>query len=168
MFQGEVEAILEEISSFAEVFRLIKGHENVGIFTLGNHMPDPREKGKFIISETYIHSKNMAVIGDQWAVMTGGSANIAFTSMWFHSEMNIAFTDITRIKNWVAQLWSEHLGISVVEASGLIEKPDKALATFKEQAAWNTAALTNGQQPKGRVYEKEGTVFPPRNLKGLI
>jgi phosphatidylserine/phosphatidylglycerophosphate/cardiolipin synthase-like enzyme len=168
MFQGEVEGILEAISSFAEVFRLIKGHENVGIFTLGNHMPDPREKGKFIISETYIHSKNMAVIGDEWAMMTGGSANIAFTSMWFHSEMNIAFNDMTRIKNWVAQLWSEHLGVSIEDALGFIVNPDKALAKFKEQAAHNTAALTKGQEPTGRVYEKEGTVFPPRNLAGLI
>ena len=50
-------------------------------------------RGKFIYSETYIHSKNMAVFTPDWAVMTGGSANIAFTSMWFHSEMNIAFTD---------------------------------------------------------------------------
>ena len=48
-----------------------------------------------------------------------------------------------------------------------IEKPDKALDTFKKQAAWNTQALTNGQQPKGRVYEKEGTVFPPRDLGGI-
>ncbi len=42
-----------------------------------------------------------------------------------------------------------------------------ALFRFKEQAAWNTAALTNGQQPKGRVYEKEGTVFPERKLAGI-
>ena len=62
----------------------------------------------------------------------------------------------------------EHLGITIEEALGLIENPDKALATFKEQAAWNTAALANGQEPKGRVYQKEGTVFPPRNLKGLV
>ena len=55
--------------------------------------------------------------------MTGGSANIAFTSMWFHSEMNIAFTDIGRIKDWVAQLWSEHLGFRVErKRSDLIEK----------------------------------------------
>ncbi|MGO9372880.1 MAG: phospholipase D-like domain-containing protein [Syntrophobacteraceae bacterium] len=167
MFQGEVEAILEAVSSFAEVFRLIKGHENVGLFTLGNHRSVPGDPNKLIISETYIHSKNMAVIGDEWAIMTGGSANIAFTSMWFHSEMNIAFTDITRIKNWVAQLWSEHLGISVEEASGLIEKPDEALDTFKKQAAWNTQALTNGQEPKGRVYQKSGTVFPARDLAGI-
>lgn len=168
IIQRVAEKVLEKISGYEDIFPLVKGHENVGLFTLGNHRSVPGDPNKLIISETYIHSKNMAVIGDEWAIMTGGSANIAFTSMWFHSEMNIAFTDITRIKNWVAQLWSEHLGISVEEASGLIEKPDKALATFKEQATWNTAALTNGQQPKGRVYEKEGTVFPPRNLKGLI
>jgi len=164
---GKVENKLEEHYEYKESCSSVSGHENVGLFTLGNHWPDPRDQAKLIISETYIHSKNMAVIGDEWAIMTGGSANIAFTSMWFHSEMNIAFTDIARIKNWVAQLWSEHLGISIEDASGLIEKPDEALATFKEQAEWNTAALKNGQEPKGRVYQKEGTVFPPRELTGI-
>ena len=43
----------------------------------------------------------MAVFGPDWAEMTGGSGNIAFTSMWFHSEMNIAFMDTAQIKNWV-------------------------------------------------------------------
>jgi len=164
---GKAENILEEYNQYKDSFPLRHGHKNVGIFTLGNHIPDPREKGKFIISETYIHSKNMAVIGDQWAMMTGGSANIAFTSMWFHSEMNIAFTDVARIKDWVAQLWNEHLGITIEEALGLLEKPDEALNAFKKQAEWNTAALTNRQQPKGRVYVKEGTVFPERKLAGI-
>ena len=66
--------------------------------------------------------------------MTGGSANIAFTSMWFHSEMNIAFTDTAQIKNWVAQLWSEHLQVSVEKAMELIGKPEDALNFFKDQA----------------------------------
>ncbi len=166
-FPGQVENILEKISGYEESFPLLSGHNNVGLFTLGNSRSDPRDPDKIINSETYIHSKNMAVIGNCWAIMTGGSANIAFTSMWFHSEMNIVFTDIARIKDWVAKLWEEHLQISIEDVLGLIENPDKALAAFKEQAAWNTAALTNGQVPKGRVYEKEGTVFPPRNLEGI-
>ena len=147
---GDVESALEKISGYEESFPALSGHSNVGMFTLGNSIPDPRSAGKVINSETYVHSKNMAVIGNYWAIMTGGSANIAFTSMWFHSEMNIAFTDITRIKKWVAQLWSEHLGISIEEAAGLIiKKPADALAFFKAQATYNTAALTNGQEPKG-------------------
>jgi phosphatidylserine/phosphatidylglycerophosphate/cardiolipin synthase-like enzyme len=165
--QGKVENKLEEHYEYKESCPSVSGHENVGLFTLGNYRSDPRDPKTLIISETYIHSKNMAVIGDQWAVMTGGSANIAFTSMWFHSEMNIAFTDIVRINNWVATLWKEHLGISLEDALALIKKPDEALNSFKKQAQWNTAALTNGQTPKGRVYEKEGTVFPPRNLAGI-
>src|SRR5208337_4187018 len=155
IIQQIVEKVLEKISCYEDIFSLVKGHKNVGIFTLGNSRSDPRDPDKIINSETYIHSKNMAVIGNYWAIMTGGSANIAFTSMWFHSEMNIVFTDIARIKDWVTQLWKEHLQISIEDVVGLIENPDKALATFKEQAAWNTAALTNGQMPKGRVYEKE-------------
>ena len=106
---GKAETVLEKIASYQEEFELVAGHSNVVLLTLGNSRPDPRTQGKLINSETYIHSKTMAVFGQDWTVMTGGSANIAFTSMWFHSEMNIAFMDTALIKNWVAQLWSEHL-----------------------------------------------------------
>lgn len=157
------EKILETISSYEDIFPLVKGHQNVGLFTLGNSRPDPRVAGKVITSETYVHSKNMAVVGGEWAIMTGGSANIAFTSMWFHSEMNIVFTDIGRIKDWVAQLWSEHLMVPVDRAKELIERPDDALAFFKAEATRNKAALKRGQMTEGRVYEM-GTAFPLRDL----
>jgi phosphatidylserine/phosphatidylglycerophosphate/cardiolipin synthase-like enzyme len=161
---GKVENRLEEHYEYKE--SRPSGHENVGLFTLGNSRPDPRGEGKVINSETYVHSKNMAVIGDQWAMMTGGSANIAFTSMWFHSEMNIAFTDITRIKNWVAQLWSEHLRLPIDKAKDLVEKPADALAFFSDQAARNKAAMEGGTMPEGRIYGM-GTEFPARELEGI-
>ncbi len=91
----------------------------------------------------------MAVFGHAWAIMTGGSGNIAFTSMWFHSEMNIAFTDRVRIKNWVAQLWSEHLQVPVEKAMELIGKPEDALNFFKEQATRNRTALEEGRDAGG-------------------
>lgn len=160
------EKILETISCYEDVFSLVKGHENVGIFTLGNSRNDPRETFKVITSETYVHSKNMAVIGDEWAIMTGGSANIAFTSMWFHSEMNIAFTDMAIIKDWVTQLWLEHLRISVDDVKRLIAQPGEALNFFRAQAARNKAALERGTMPEGRVYVM-GTEFPKLNLEGI-
>ena len=110
----------------------------------------------------------MAVFGPDWTVMTGGSANIAFTSMWFHSEMNIAFMDTARIKNWVAQLWSEHLQkVSVEEAMELIGKPQDAFNFFKDQAARNLAALEGGRMPEGRVYDWKTTSFPTREFDGI-
>jgi phosphatidylserine/phosphatidylglycerophosphate/cardiolipin synthase-like enzyme len=163
---GLVESALEDIAKYQEVFPLVEGHCNVAMLTLGNSRPDPRTPGKIINSETYIHSKNMAVFGPNWAVMTGGSGNIAFTSMWFHSEMNIAFMDITHIKNWVAQLWSEHLQVPVDKAMDLIGKPEDAFTFFKEQAIRNKAALEKGLMPEGRVYNW-GTDFPARELDGI-
>ncbi len=160
--QGPVESLMETISHYREVFPLVSGHSNVALLTLGNSRSDPRTAGEILDSETYIHSKNMAVFGSNWALMTGGSANIAFTSMWFHSEMNIAIMDVALIKNWVAQLWSEHLQVSVEQAMGLIEKPGDALTFFKAQAARNKAALEQGQMPEGRVYDWQGTDFPKR------
>src|SRR5208337_4008537 len=154
---GAVEGVLERIANFQDESRLVAGHRNVAILTLGNSRPDPRTQGKVVNSETYIHSKNMAVLGRDWAQMTGGSGNIAFTSMWFHSEMNIAFEDTAQIKNWVAQLWSEHLQISVEEAMELIGKPDDAFNFFKDQAAGNRVALDERRMPEGHVFKRRIT-----------
>ncbi|MGO9622280.1 MAG: phospholipase D-like domain-containing protein [Desulfobaccales bacterium] len=167
-FLGKVELEWERISYLQDQSKMVEGHPNVALLTLGNCRPDPRNRGKFIVSETYIHSKNMAVIAPDWAIMTGGSANIAFTSMWFHSEMNIAFIDSDLIKNWVAQLWAEHLQkLSVEDAQELIKKPDMALKFFKDQAGSNLEALNNKQVPAGRVYDWKDTDFPERNLTGI-
>ena len=85
-------------------------------------------------------------------MMTGGSANIAFTSMWFHSEMNIAFTNAERIQSWVAQLWAEHLQIPGDAARQLMANPDEAFALFKPKAGANQQAMTNGGVLDGRVF----------------
>jgi hypothetical protein len=164
-FLGKVELEWERISYLQDQSKMVEGHPNVALLTLGNCRPDPRTKGKFIFSETYIHSKNMAVITPDWAIMTGGSANIAFTSMWFHSEMNIAFMNPDLIKNWVAHLWSEHLPVSKEQALDLIEKPGDALTFFRMQADNNKKAL--GLKPAGRVYYWKGTDFPARDLTGI-
>jgi len=166
---AKVEDLLETVAYDRQEFQLVASHNNVALLTLGNSRPDPRTSGKYINSETYIHSKTMAVFGPNWAVMTGGSANIAFTSMQFHSEMNIAFMDTAKIANWVAQLWSEHLQISVEDALQLIGKPADAFNAFKGQAINNkaNAALDTGLRPEGHVFDWKGTDFPPRNLDGI-
>lgn len=164
---GKVEKVLEGVANYQEGGHLVAGHSNVAILSLGSSYPDPRTAGKTMYSEIYIHSKTMAVLGHNAAVMTGGSANIAFTSMQFHSEMNVAFTDSARIKNWVAQLWAEHLNVPVDKAMELIAKPDDAFNFFKEQAVRNGAAMANGLAPEGRVYFREGTCFPPRTFEGI-
>jgi phosphatidylserine/phosphatidylglycerophosphate/cardiolipin synthase-like enzyme len=166
LLQGKVESVLETIAGYGEESSLVAGHANVALLTLGNERPDPRAPGKLIYSETYIHSKNMAVFGQDWACMTGGSGNIAFTSMWFHSEMNVAFADTASIENWVAQLWSEHLRIPDEKAMDLIGKAEDALSFFKAQATRNWSALKEGRLPEGRVYNW-GSEFPARQLDGI-
>jgi phosphatidylserine/phosphatidylglycerophosphate/cardiolipin synthase-like enzyme len=166
LLQGKAESVLETIARYQEELPLVAGHSNVALLTLGATRSDPRAPGKFIYSEIYIHSKNMAVLSKDWAYMTGGSGNIAFTSMWFHSEMNIAFADAVCIKNWVAQLWSEHLQVSVEKTMELIGQPENALGFFKDQAARNLAALKTGLLPEGRVY-RWGYKFPPREFDGI-
>jgi phosphatidylserine/phosphatidylglycerophosphate/cardiolipin synthase-like enzyme len=164
--QGKVEKILETLGRYRAALPLVRGHANVALLTLGITRPDPRAPGKSILSEIYIHSKNMAVIDPAFAAMTGGSANIAFTSMWFHSEMNVAFTDLGKIRSWVAQLWAEHLQIPVEQAAALIDKPQDALKFFRDQAVQNEAAVASGTVPPGRVFEW-GTSFPARKLEGI-
>ena len=172
LIQGKAESFIEKfITNYGDVLQLVARHDNVALHTLGNCRPDPRTPGKFIYRETYIHSKTMAVFTPDWTVMTGGSANIAFTSMWFHSEMNIAFMDPDLIKGWVARLWCEHLQISVDEAKDLIGKPNEALARFKAQATSNLAKLNSNQAPEGRVFDREGwndTNIPAQDLTGIV
>ena len=165
--QGPIESVFENILKYQDVFPLVAGHDNVTLLTLGNCRPDPRLPGKFIFSETYIHSKTMAVINPGNCVMTGGSANIAFTSMWFHSEMNIAFTDSERVQDWVTQLWSEHLQIPIDKAQQLLQSPAEAFDFFNQQADDNKAAMVNGSMPVGRVYPWEDTDFPARTFDGI-
>jgi phosphatidylserine/phosphatidylglycerophosphate/cardiolipin synthase-like enzyme len=164
---GPVESTMENILKYQDVFPLVAGHDNVTLLTLGNCRPDPRSPGKFIYSETYIHSKTMAVLNPGGCVMTGGSANIAFTSMWFHSEMNIAFTDSERVLDWVAQLWSEHLQIPVAKAQQLLQSPADAFDFFNQQAEANKSAMAGGSLPAGRVYPWYGINFPERTLDGI-
>ena len=59
--QGKVESELEKIAGYEEESRLVRAHSNVALLTLGNSRPDPRVPGGVINSETYIHSKTMAV-----------------------------------------------------------------------------------------------------------
>ncbi len=164
---GEVEDVLETTAHFEDESRFVAGHPNVALLTLGNSRPDPRTADKVIYSETYIHSKTLAVLGSNGAVMTGGSANIAFTSMWFHSEMNVALADTARIKAWVAQLWSEHLNVPIDEAQRLLANPEEAFNFFKGQAIRNQAAFESGRMPEGRVYDRARINFPPRELAGV-
>lgn len=164
---GTVESFMENTLKYDDIFPIVRGHANVALLTLGNCRSDPRTQGKLIYSETYIHSKTMAIWGPNGCVMTGGSANIAFTSMWFHSEMNIAFTDAERIQNWVAQLWAEHLHIPVDAVRQLMTKPDDAFALFKQKAANNQQAMADGLMPGGRVFPWDGIDFPPRKLDGI-
>lgn len=166
LFQGKVEMVFEKIAGYEETFPSLSGHANVGMFTLGNYRTDPIKPDQNIISETYIHSKTMAIIGKDWAIMTGGSGNIAFTSMWFHSEMNVAVIDPDKIKSWVARLWAEHLGRLDDEAAALIANPEEALDTFRVQAKGNKITLVDGSTPVGHVFQW-GTEFLPRDLAGI-
>ena len=164
---GNVESLMEEVLKSGDVAAAVKGHDNVVLLTLGNTRPDPRTAGKFIYSETYIHSKTLAILRPDGCVMTGGSANIAFTSTWFHSEMNIALTDAQRIQNWVASLWAEHLQIPFAAAKEMLGTPEAAFGYFQQQAADNLKAMHGGQMPSSRVFPWEDINFPPRKLAGI-
>ena len=163
---GWVETMLEKIAYLANESRIVRSHTNVAILTLGNSRLDPRPPERIMYSETYVHAKTMAVFTPEWAAMTGGSANIAFPSMWFDAEMNIALMDRSLITAWVAELWSEHLQITVAAARELLNDPRSALNFFEEQAARNLAAMRRGEQPAGRVFPW-GKNFPTREFTGI-
>ncbi len=68
---GKVESILEQIANYEEESRLVAGHRNVALLTLGNSRSDPRTAGKVITSETYVHSKTL-VGATLYTIYTGG------------------------------------------------------------------------------------------------
>lgn len=164
--QGPLESFMEWIAKGETAGKAVHGHQNVAIMTLGNSVADPRDPSKTISSETYIHSKNLFVFNDDWAAMAGGSANIAFTSMLFHAEMDVALMDSKTVKDWVARLWSEHLGIPYDQAAQLVGDPEAAFAYFKSRASEDKAILEKGLAAPSRVFPF-GTQFPARELNGV-
>jgi phosphatidylserine/phosphatidylglycerophosphate/cardiolipin synthase-like enzyme len=54
-FQGRAEKEWERISYLWNQSKMVEGHRNVALLTLGNRRKDPRNQGKFIYNETYIH-----------------------------------------------------------------------------------------------------------------
>ncbi|MFI5344806.1 MAG: phosphatidylserine/phosphatidylglycerophosphate/cardiolipin synthase family protein [Elusimicrobiota bacterium] len=164
--QGVLESLMEWIAKGETAGKAVHGHQNVVVMTLGNSVPDPRDPSKTISSETYIHSKNLFVFNDDWAAMAGGSANIAFTSMLFHAEMDVALIDPKTVKDAVARLWSEHLGIPYEQAMQLIKDPQAAFAYFKSRSAEDKDILDKGLAAPSRVFPF-GTQFPARDLAGV-
>lgn len=164
--QGKVESLMESVAKGETQGQAVMGHQNVVVMTLGDGVPDPRAPGKTLWSEIYIHSKNMFAFNGDWAAMAGGSANIAFTSMLFHAEMDVALTDPATVRDWVARLWSEHLRVTYEQAVALVKDPDAAFAFFKTRSAEDKAALDAGRAAPSRVFPF-GTEFPSRQLAGI-
>lgn len=164
--QGWLESLMEWIAKGETAGKAVHGHQNVVVMTLGGGVPDPRDPSKTISSETYIHSKNLFVFNDDWAAMAGGSANIAFTSMLFHAEMDVAVTDPKTVKGWVARLWSEHLDIPYEAAMRLARDPEAAFAYFKSRSVEDKEILDKGLAAPSRVFPF-GTQFPARELAGI-
>ena len=164
--QGPLESFMEWIAKGETAGKAVHGHQNVAVMTLGNSVPDPRDPSKTISSETYIHSKNLFVFNDDWSAMAGGSANIAFTSMLFHAEMDVALMDPKTVKDSVARLWSEHLGIPYDQAMQLVKDPSAAFAYFKSRSSEDKEILDKGLAAPSRVFPF-GTQFPARDLAGI-
>ncbi len=61
------------------------------------------------------------------------SANIAFTSMWFHSEMNVAFVDAARIKTWSLNCGRNILTYRSRRQSGCLRIPKKRSTSLKSK-----------------------------------
>jgi phosphatidylserine/phosphatidylglycerophosphate/cardiolipin synthase-like enzyme len=95
--------------------------------------------------DIYVHAKLM-IVDDQYVLL--GSANIAFTSLEFHSEMCILVEDTAKATDLRRSLFAEHLCLD-----------ESAIpTTFLDGARlWTTHGLANkarrdaGQAPQSRV-----------------
>ncbi len=163
---GWLESFLERVAVGALTWPAARLERNIVVMTLGNSVADPRDPGRRIASEIYVHSKALFVLGPDWAAMAGGSANIDFGSLSFHSEMDVALADARKIRDWAAKLWAEHLGIAPEGAAALAGDPQAALAYFRSRSAEDGAIVARGLAAPSRVFPF-GTQFPAPVLAGV-
>ena len=72
----------------------------------------PATDGVVDPKDIYVHSKTM-IVDDRYVLV--GSANIAFTSMEFHSEMCVLVDDRAKALDLRRRLWAEHLCCAMTE-----------------------------------------------------
>jgi phosphatidylserine/phosphatidylglycerophosphate/cardiolipin synthase-like enzyme len=104
----------------------------------------PVTEGVVDARDIYVHSKTMIV--DDRYVLTG-SANIAFTSMDFHSEMCVLVEDAGEALDLRRRLWAEHLCITPSAIPGDFE----AGANLWIEHADRNAAVRGKQALASRV-----------------
>ena len=96
--------------------------------------------------DIYVHAKLM-IVDDRYLLL--GSANIAFTSLDFHSEMCTLVDSSEKAIALRRTLFAEHLCISSEAVPASFED---GAQLFAEQAALNQELADAGKAPLGRVY----------------
>ncbi len=95
--------------------------------------------------DIYVHAKVM-IVDDRYVLL--GSANIAFTSLDFHSEMCALVDDASKAKALRLSLFAEHLCLATTAVP-----PDfrEGADLWASQGEENARVLDGGQPPKSRV-----------------
>jgi phosphatidylserine/phosphatidylglycerophosphate/cardiolipin synthase-like enzyme len=144
---GLLDQALESINMTRIDFAGKLDHENIGLFSPVVAAPDTPADGQYQYTDVYVHAK-MLIVDDLF--ITLGSANISFTSMEFHSELNVIANDASVAETLRQCLWQEHFQRQLADAE--LNDPATALALWRDQAARNKAARTAFQAPVSRIY----------------
>jgi len=143
IFDQALEAINKTRIDFAGYF----DHENIGLFSPMTAAQDTVIADQYQYSDIYVHAK-LLIVDDVF--MTLGSANISFTSMEFHSELNVVSNDPVVARTLRKRLWEEHFQRPQTDPQ--LDDPVVAFDLWCTDAGQNKEARTFFRKPFSRIY----------------
>ena len=144
---GIVEQAMETIKKKEIDFAGFRRHENMKLFSPVVAATDTVIPGQYQYSDVYVHAK-LLIVDDIF--MTLGSANIAFTSMDFHSELNVLCNDPETARALRKRLWEEHFQRPLTDIQ--LDDPATAFNLWFADGAQNKQARTHFQAPVSRIF----------------
>jgi phosphatidylserine/phosphatidylglycerophosphate/cardiolipin synthase-like enzyme len=144
---GIVEKALALIGKSQADFEDYFKHENIALFSPITAMIDPKNTNNYIYTDIYVHAK-LLIVDDLF--LTLGSANISFTSMDFHSELNFISNDAVVARSLRKRLWEEHFQCGLTDTQ--LDDPKTSFDLWWSNARQNQQARASLQKPVSRIY----------------
>ena len=131
---------------FFDMLHDLGRHPNFTMAALAAH----RGPGQYL--DVYVHAK-IAVADMVWGTI--GSCNVGDRSFYSDTEMNASFWDRKTARNFINDLFFEHIGIDVSTMTDL-----DAFALFKKTAQENTLRRVRGERLSGLVFAMDPAHYP--------
>lgn len=145
---GIMEQVMERANRLEIEAPSLFGEDNVELYCPVAAWADPGELGRHLYRDIYVHAKLM-IVDDIF--LTLGSANISFTSLDFHSEMNVVVNDAATASALRKRLWREHLDDQLLDER-IFKDPITGFGLWKAHRQENCRAHLAKSKPRSRVF----------------